>query len=61
MNTWRREIDRERERMGATWGELCKTAKDRDAFRVVIGDLCSSGFQRDLSLIPHILLFMHPL
>ena len=42
-NTWRRDIDREREKMGVTWGELCKTAEDRDAFRVLIGGLCSSG------------------
>ena len=45
-NTWRRDIDRERERMGVTWGELCKKAEDRDAFRVLIGGLCSSGTSR---------------
>ena len=31
MNTWRRDIDRERERMEVTWGEMFKTAEDRDS------------------------------
>ena len=40
-NTWRRDLDRERSRMGVTWGELSRTAEDRDAFRDLIGGLCS--------------------
>ena len=42
-NTWRRDLEKEREKMGVTWGELCKRAEDRDAFRFLIGGLCSSG------------------
>ena len=42
-NTWRRDLDRERSRMGVTWGELSRTAEDRDAFRDLIGGLCSQG------------------
>ena len=42
-NTWRRDLDKERARMGVTWGELCKTAEDRDSYRSLIGGLCSQG------------------
>ena len=42
-NTGRRDIERERGKMGVTWGELCKMAGDRDAFRVKICSFCSSG------------------
>ena len=45
-NTWRRDIDRERERMGVTWGELCKKAEIRSAFKVLIGILYFSGTSR---------------
>ena len=42
-NTWRRDLDKERARMGVTWGELCRTAEDRDGFKALIGGLCSQG------------------
>lgn len=42
-NTWRRDLDKERARMGVTWGEVCKTAEDRNSFRSLIGSLCSQG------------------
>ena len=42
-NTWRRYLDKERARMGVTWGELCRTAEDRDGFKALIGGLCSQG------------------
>ena len=42
-NTWRRDLEKETQKMGLTWGELCKLAEDRDAFRRRICGLCSSG------------------
>ena len=42
-NTWRRDLDKERARMGVTWGELCRIAEDRDGFKALIGGLCSQG------------------
>ena len=40
-NTWRRDLEKETARMGLSWGELCRLAEDRDAFRERISGLCS--------------------
>ena len=40
-NTWRRDLEKETAKMGLSWGEMCKLAEDRDAFRSRISGLCS--------------------
>ena len=40
-NTWRRDLEKETAKMGLSWGELCRLAEDRDAFRERISGLCS--------------------
>ena len=45
--TWRRTITNEFRDMGKTWGEMEKTAKDRDAWRSLVSALCASRREED--------------
>ena len=40
-NTCRRDLEAETKRMGYTWGQLERLAQDRDAWRPLVGGLCS--------------------
>ena len=40
--TWRHVLETETKTMGNTWGQLVRQAQDRDAWRALVGGLCSS-------------------
>jgi hypothetical protein len=39
-NSWRRDLDAECQTMGQTWGQLERTAQNRDAWRALVNGLC---------------------
>ena len=41
-NTWRRDVEKETQEMGFSWGEMSQLSQDRVAFRSVIRGLCPS-------------------
>ena len=41
-----RDLEAERKRTGCTWGRLERLAHDWDAWRALVGSLCSSRGQR---------------
>ena len=41
-NTWRRDVEKETQEMGFSWGEVSQLSQDRVAFRSVIRGLCPS-------------------
>ena len=41
-NTWRCDLETETKRSCYTWGQLERLAQDRDAWRTLVGGLCSS-------------------
>ena len=45
-NTWRRDLKAETKRSCYNWGQLERLAQDRDAWRALVGGLCSSRGQR---------------
>ncbi|KAH3868005.1 hypothetical protein DPMN_031141, partial [Dreissena polymorpha] len=42
-NTWRRDMGADAKQMGQTWGQLEILAQNRDAWRKLVGGLCSDG------------------
>ena len=47
-HTWCRDLEAETKRIVYTWGQLERLAKGRDAWRDLVGGLCSSKGQRQL-------------
>ena len=42
-NSWRRDLNADAKRMGLTWGQLERAARDRDSWRNLVGGLCPRG------------------
>ena len=47
VTTWKRTVEGEVRRIGMTWGQVKRTAQDRDAWRVVVDALCPSRGEED--------------
>ncbi|XP_078381427.1 uncharacterized protein LOC144664190 [Oculina patagonica] len=45
--TWRRKVEKEMRKSGLSWGELRKTAKNRQQWRNLVTALCAQGHEED--------------